>query len=105
VQRDAAFGNFLASAHFHAAQSPGNLYTHPFGTGPHTGACGAFHGPAESDAALQLVGDILGDQLSLELGALDFFDINAHRHTVDLFNSGFKLFGARATAANDDASL
>jgi len=41
----------------------------------------ALHGAAEHDAALQLLGNVLRNQLGVQVRLADFFDIDVHRHT------------------------
>ena len=42
-------------------------------------AAADLDGAAEAHAALQLVGDVLGNQLGVQFRLLDFFDVNASR--------------------------
>jgi hypothetical protein len=46
-----------------------------------------LHGAAEADALLKLLGDVLGHQLSVHVGVLDFDDGELHRLADHLFDS------------------
>ena len=62
-----------------------------------------FHGAAEGNTALELGGDILGDELCIHIGVFDFHDID-----LDLLTAGEiadflgEVFYFLATASNDN---
>ena len=65
----------LAAGHFCSAQSPGQLNLDSLGAHPHRGLDRLLHGPPEGDAALELHGDVVGDQRRAQLGLLDLFHV------------------------------
>src|SRR5688572_18239857 len=64
---------------------------------------GTFHGAAEHDALLQLLGDRVGDQLRVDLGLADFLDIDVHRYAQHLLQLGLERLDVLAFLADDDA--
>src|SRR5262249_53918512 len=85
VQRDTALGVALDAAHLAAAEATGAADLHAVGAGAHRGGERALHRAPERDAVLELLGDRLGDELRVELGALDLVDVDVHvlvRHRV-----------------------
>src|SRR5579884_3370322 len=72
MQWHAALNFFFAAAHLVATQSAGDFNPYAFGAGAHARRRGRFNGAAEGDPALQLMGDILGNQLSLQFSSLNF---------------------------------
>src|SRR5690606_7896252 len=62
VQRNAAFAIPLGAGDFRATQTAGDVDTDADGTETQRRLHGALHGAAERDAALELLGDRLGDE-------------------------------------------
>src|SRR5262245_9314225 len=88
VQRNTAFGIALGAAHLGAAEPPAALHLNAVGAGAHRRSERALHRAPEADAVLELFRDRLGDELRVQLGALDLVDVDVHvlvRHAVDLF--------------------
>src|SRR5258707_6381948 len=80
--------SFLAS-HFRAAQAPRHLYLDSLGSALHGVVHGPLHGAAEADALLQLFGNVLRDQLRIDLGPIHF-----HGLDVDVpVGQGFESLG------------
>src|SRR5690606_19999167 len=67
VQGHAALAVPLGAGDLGAVQAAGDVDLDAQGTQAHGVADGALHGAAEHDAALELLGDRLGDQLGVEL--------------------------------------
>ena len=104
VQRHPTFAVPLGAAHLGATEAARALHADAEGAGLLGVLHGALHRPAEGDAVDQLVGDALGDQRGVELGALDLDDVQLHlRVAGDLGEQGAQLVGLGATATDDDA--
>src|SRR3954469_2890376 len=87
VQRDAALGVRLRTAHLGAARPPAALHLDPLRSGADRGGERALHRAAEAHAVLELLGDRLRDELRVELGPLDLVDVDVHGlvgHAVDV---------------------
>jgi hypothetical protein len=59
-----------------AAKSAAALDLDPTRSHPHGALHRALHGATERDALRQLVRDVVGDELCVELGTLDLFDVD-----------------------------
>src|SRR6185437_6172693 len=97
VQRHAPIGVALCASHLSATESPGDLDLDALGAGAHGAGEGTLHGATEGDSVLQLLGDRLGYQLGIELGALDLEDVDLDLlggHAVQVTPQGIH-FGAR----------
>ena len=103
VQRDAAVGVALGARHLGAAEAAGDLDLDALGAGAHGGGERALHRAAEGDAVLELLGDRLGDQLRVELGALDLADVDADRLAGDLVELAAQRVDLGAGLADHDA--
>ena len=79
MQRHAAVGIAFGARHLGAAEATGDLHPDALGAGAHRRGQGAFHRPPEGDPVLQLLGDRLGDQFGVELGALHLADVDLDR--------------------------
>src|SRR5437588_8152390 len=86
-----------------AAEPAGAVDADALGAKPHRRLHGALHRAAEGDAALQLLGDALGDQLRLDLGLPDLDDIEADLAVRDLGDVAAQLVDVSALLADDDA--
>src|SRR5699024_5601955 len=62
-----------------------------------------LHGPAEGDALLQLSGNVLGHQLSVQVGASHFHDADVDALADHLLQLDAELFDLSAALAHDDA--
>src|SRR3990172_8743155 len=86
-----------------ATPAPGAGDSDPLGPSPQATLHRLLHGAAVRDAAFQLLGDVLGHELRLDLGPPDFVDAEhdlATGHRVQLFLQGVD---AGAAPAADDA--
>ena len=83
VQRHATLAVPLAAAHLGAAQTAGALDTDTLGAGLASGLNSLAHGATEGNAALELLGDGLGDEVGVKLGTLDLDDIDGQVAAVD----------------------
>src|SRR3990167_8739429 len=63
----------------------------------------AFHGAAEHDALFQLLGDVFGHELRVQLRLAHFFHRQLHRTAGDLGHLLAQLLDVLALLANDDA--
>jgi hypothetical protein len=75
VQRHAALTLPLATRDVRTAETAGALNTNALGTERHGHFHSLLHGATERDAAFELEGDVLSDELSLDLGLLDLLDV------------------------------
>src|SRR5262249_36389857 len=64
---------------------------------------GALHGTAERHAALELLGNALGNQCGISLGLAHLDDIDVHFALGELLHLGADLVDVRALLADDDA--
>jgi hypothetical protein len=58
------------------------LIADAFGTETHRRLNGTLHGAAERDAALELIGDALGDELGVDFRLADLDDVQRHVREV-----------------------
>src|SRR2546421_307614 len=84
VERHAAIGVALRARHLGATEAARDLDLHALRAGAHGGGQGPLHRAAKRHAVLQLLGDRLGDQLGVELRALDLLDVDLDRLTGEL---------------------
>src|SRR5207342_3417916 len=63
----------------------------------------ALHGATEGDAALELVGNALGDELRVDFRLADFDDVEAHFARRHLLQLALELLDVRALLADDHA--
>ena len=103
VQRDAAFALPLAAGDFGPAETAGTLDPDPLGAERHGHFNGLFHGAAESNAALELKGDILRHQLRFDLGLLHLLDVEEDFLAGELGEFVLDLLDLLAFAPDDDA--
>src|SRR5699024_4091517 len=75
VQRHAPLAVELAAAHLGAAEATGDVDPDALHAGALRGLHALAHGTAERDPGRELLGDALGDQLGVGLGALDLEDV------------------------------
>jgi hypothetical protein len=104
LKRDFAFAVSFSAGDVGTAEAAGAAEADAFGTEVHRGLEGAFHGAAETDAALKLDGDLLGDELGIEFRFTDFddidFDLGAFAEVGDVVGHHFDLL---TLAADDEA--
>src|SRR5919109_4715167 len=103
MQRHAAFAVPLHAGDFRPAQPAGAVDADAERTEAHRRLNRALHGAAERDAALQLLADVVGDQLGVDLGLADLDDVEAHLGARHLGEVGAQLLDVGALLADDDA--
>jgi hypothetical protein len=79
VEWNAAVRVALGARHLGPAEPSRDLHPDSLGPGAHRRGQGALHRAPERDAVLELLPDRLGDELGVELGALDLADVHPHR--------------------------
>src|SRR5690606_13173022 len=103
VQRDPALAVPLTPTHLGAAQATLRLDANPFRSRLHGGGHGPLHGPTEGDAILELVGDTPGEQGRIQIGILDFVDVELHGPAGEVLETGAEPLGFRSPATDDDS--
>src|SRR5258708_2316234 len=103
MQRHAALAVPLHARDLGAAQATRAVDADATGAEPHRRLHGALHGTAEGDAALQLLGDAVGDQLGVDLWLADLDDVEADLALGHLGDIGAQLLDIGALLADDDA--
>jgi hypothetical protein len=76
MQRKFSFEQSFGSGDFCAAQAAGTFDLYTECSSFHNLFYRALHGAAESDTLFDLVGNILGNDIGLQIYIFDFFDIN-----------------------------
>ena len=66
---------------------------------------GLLHGPAEGNPLLQLLGNVLGHQLCVQIGAANLHDVQVHALAQAGFHILAQVLNLRAGLANDHAGL
>src|SRR5699024_5019817 len=79
------------------------LDAHALGPAAHGGLQGFTHGPAELHSARQLLGHALGNKLRIELGVLDFENVQLHLLAGQLFQVAADPIGFSAPTPDDDS--
>src|SRR3954469_4019362 len=103
VQRHPALAVELRPAHLRAAETAGAL--HPDALDLRAALSrlhGLAHGPPEADAAGELLGDTLRDELGVGLGVLDLKDVELHLLAGELLQLTPDAVRLGAAAADDD---
>src|SRR3954447_3344838 len=104
VQRHATLAVELRPAHLRAAQATRALHPDPLDLRAALGRLhGLAHGPAEADAAGELLRATLAAQLRIRLGFLDLEDVQLHLLAGELLELTADAVGLRAATADDDA--
>ena len=96
----------LATAHLGAVEAAGALDADALGAGLAGGLDGLAHGATEGDAALELLSDGLGNEVGVELGALDLDDVHGDHALADardLLEVGAQDVDVGALLADHDA--
>ena len=101
MQRHAAFAIPFHARDFSAAETARAVDADAFGTEAHRRLNGALHGAAERDAALELLGDRLGNQRRIDLGLAHFDDVEVRFGLRHLHQLLAKLFDVGALLADD----
>src|SRR5690606_24099866 len=103
MQRHAAFAVPLRTGDLGAVQAAGDVDLDAQGAEAHRVADRALHGAAEHDAALQLLGDGLGDQLGVELGLAHLADVDVRRDAHQLADLAAQLLDVLTALADHHA--
>src|SRR5688572_9217476 len=78
VERNATFAIPFRAGDFGTAETAAASDPDAFGTKPQGRLHRALHGAAEGDAALELVGDALCNELGVDFRLADFNDVQRH---------------------------
>src|SRR6266700_2472980 len=100
VQRHAPFAIPFHAGDFGAAETARAVDANALGAKTHRRLHRALHGAAESDAALELLGDRFGDQGSVEFGLADFDDVDDDVGSGDVGNPLAQLVDVGALLAD-----
>ena len=103
VQWQTALKVPLGAGDLIAVQTAGDANLDALATEAESGINGLAHGAAEADALLELEGDVLGNELSVELRLVDLEDIDEDLAAGALLDVGLELVDLGAFAADDDA--
>src|SRR5699024_4152965 len=103
VQRHPALAVELRAGHLRAAEPPGALHPDALGAAALGGLHALTHRAAEGHPAGELLGDPLGDELSVDLGVLHLDDVQLHLLAGELLQLAAQPVRLGATAADDDA--
>src|SRR5690606_35987971 len=103
VQGDASLAVELRARHLRAAEAAGALHPDALGTGALRGLHALAHGATERDAAGELLGDALCDQLSVQLGVLHLEDVQLNLLAGELLQLAAQPVRLRTAATDDDA--
>src|SRR5690606_4207233 len=102
VQRNAALAVPLDARDLRAAETAAAGDPDALGAEAESGLHGALHSTAERDAADQLVGHTLGDELRVDLRLADFDDVQLHLALGHRRELGAQLLDVGALLADDD---
>src|SRR5690349_14666029 len=103
VQGHAALAVELRARHLGAVETTRALDPDALGTGAHRGLHGLLHRTTELHATGELLGNTLGDELSVDLGVLDLEDVQLDLLAGELLELGAQAVGLGAAATDDDA--
>src|SRR5918997_2005093 len=104
VQRHTTLAVELRTAHLRAAEATGALHPDPLDLRAALRRLhGLAHGAAEADAAGQLLGHGLRDELGVGLGVLDLEDVQLHLLAGELLQLSPDAVGLGTATADDDA--
>src|SRR5262249_53055800 len=103
VQRNAALAVGLEPRHLRAAEPPGAVDADALRARTHRRCDRLLHGAAERHALLELLRDVLGDELSVEVGALDLLDVQLHLLLRELLHLFGELVDLLALAPDHEA--
>src|SRR5690606_26369877 len=101
VQRHAAFTVPFHARDFRAAKATRAVDADTFGAQAHRRLNGALHGTTERDAALELLGDRLSNQLGVDLRLADLDDVEVRLSLGHLGQLAAQLLDVGALLAND----
>src|SRR5580704_5658449 len=102
VQRHAAFAIPFEASDFRAAKPARAVDADALRAEPHRRLDRALHRPAEGNAALELLGDRIGDQRRIDLGLADLDDVDGDFRAGQLRHLLAQLVDVGALLADDD---
>ena len=102
MERGTSFLEHLAAGHFGAADAAADLDLDALGTHAHGGGDGHLDGAAIADAAFDLTGDAVSDDVGVNLGALDLEDVDLDILLGDLLELLLEHVDLLAALADDD---
>src|SRR5690606_3637152 len=102
VKRHTAFTVPLGTRDLDAVQTARAHDLDALGAQTHGVRHGALHGTAEHDALFELLGDGIGDQLSIDFRLADFFDVHVNRHAHQTLQVGLENLDVLALLADHD---
>ena len=102
VERSTSFLEHLAAGHFSAADTAADLDLDAFCTNPHRGSDGHLDGAPVGHAALDLAGDAVGDDRSVNFRALDLEDVDLDVFLRNLLELFLQTVDFLAALADDD---
>ena len=102
MQRGATFLKHFAAAHLGTVQATLDLDLDALGTHAHGAGDSHLHGTAIGDLALDLVSDVSGNELCIELGALNLVDIDLNVLVRELDELLLESLNISALLADDD---
>src|SRR5664280_109304 len=106
AERDATFAVPFAAGHLGAAEAAGDGDLHALGARLHGSLDRLLHGLAERDPAAQLLGDVGGHEVGVELRLADLLDLQLHlaglREVADLLAQDLDV---RSALADHDPRL
>lgn len=102
MERSATLFKVLAAGNLGAANTAGDGDLDTLGTGTHGGGDGVLDGAAILDAAFNLLGDVLGHEDGVHLGALHLADVNLHILAGKLLELFAEFVNLRAGTTDDE---
>src|SRR5690606_30099770 len=103
VERNAAFAVPFGTCYFWFDVSTCRVDTYALGSKTHGGLNRTLHGAAESNAALELLSDRLGDQASIDFRLAHFDDVQVRLAVGHFRDLATQLLDVRALLADDQA--
>ena len=103
MQGGAAFLKHLGAGHLGAVQATVDLDLDALGAHAHGRSDGHLHGTAIGDLALDLVSDVVGHDLGVELGALHLVDVDLHVFVGEVLELFLELVDILTALADDEA--
>src|SRR5690606_5758856 len=103
VQRNTTFAVPLGAGNFRAAKATGELHLDAAGAQTHSVLDRALHGTTEHHTALELAGNVLSDELSVQLGLANFLDVDVNRHAHHLGDVATQTINVFTLLADHDA--
>ena len=105
VEGDATVHGALPARHLSAAEAAGHHRLAALSATSHGAGNGLLEGAPEGDSPLQLVGDVAGDQLGVQLRHADLLDVHPDALAGEGLQLIAQLIDLLAPTADDDAGL